>query len=295
MHALTLLICYANARKYGRQLENFDKIYEIITKKFGCGAKTDEEIEKIMYFCKIFPELDELDKERYEKYKNNKEIQDFGLHYTKLDIKDELVIKDYVKRGIKCLLTFDLNNLEWDNFCNYFTDISIKQEDKNLTLEILEKDTEKYSEIEGHAVILSDIDDEGNYICMNSWGKDWGNKGTFKAKKEYFKQAAIHPIYFYETDLLENEKKAWIKLNEEIKKYLNEMSFIRCPQCKRSARIENFEIVESCKLKCPYESRCVSDMSSDEETNLNYIIEQLLSYDFGTHMRHEMNFSLGFG
>lgn len=226
MHALTLLICYANARKYGRQLENFDKIYEIITKKFGCGAKTDEEIEKIMYFCKIFPELDELDKERYEKYKNNKEIQDFGLHYTKLDIKDELVIKDYVKRGIKCLLTFDLNNLEWDNFCNYFTDISIKQEDKNLTLEILEKDTEKYSNIEGHAVILSDIDNEGNYICVNSWGKDWSNKGTFKAKKEYFKQAAIHPIYFYETDLLENEKKAWIKLNEDIKKYLNEMSFI---------------------------------------------------------------------
>lgn len=38
----------ANARKYGRKLENFQKIYDDITKKYGKGGKTVEEIEVIM-------------------------------------------------------------------------------------------------------------------------------------------------------------------------------------------------------------------------------------------------------
>ena len=227
VYSLVLLICLANARKYGRKFENFNDIYDKITKHFGCGGKTNEEKEKIMHFCKIFPEDENFDKEKYLKCEYNKDIPDFGLHYKKLDPNNEFEIKNYIKKGIKCLLSFGLNKLEWNNFTKYYEDESIKPEDKNLTLDILEKETENFTETSRHAVILSDIDENGNYICINSWGEKWGNKGTFKAQKECFKNPVIYTIYFYENDLTENEKNAWIKLDEDIKKYLNEMAFIR--------------------------------------------------------------------
>ena len=65
VYSLVLLICLANARKYGRKFENFEDIYEKIKNHFGCGGKTDEEAEKIMHFCKIFPEDENFDKEKY--------------------------------------------------------------------------------------------------------------------------------------------------------------------------------------------------------------------------------------
>ena len=95
---------------------------------------------------------------------------------------------------------------------------------------------------------------------MNSWGTEWGNKGTFKAQKDCLKQPVIYSIYFYVKDLIENEKIAWNKLNEDKPKYLKEMSSIRRPICKRSAEIDRFEIVERYKLKCPYKSKCEFDI-----------------------------------
>ena len=295
VHSLVLLLCYAEARKYGRKLENFEGIYDLITKHFGCGGKTYKEKEEIMHFCKIFPDDENFNKEKYLNNNFNKYIPNFGLHYKKLDPNNELEINNYIKRGIKCLLSFGLNNLEWENFCKYFSEESIKPEEKNLTLEILEKDTKNPSETSRHAVILTDIDEEGNYICVNSWGKEWGNKGIFKAQKECLKQPVIYAIYFYEKDLTENERNAWIKLNDDIQKYLNEMSFILCPICKRSAEIDRFEIVDRCKLQCPYKSKCVFDVCSDENKNLEFIVEQLLSYDLNTNMSPEMKFDFGFG
>ena len=129
-HSLVLLLYYAEARKYGRKLENFEEIYKLIKNHFGCGGKPNEEREEIMHFCKIFPDDENFNKEKYLNNDYNKDIPNFGLHYKRLDPKDELEINNYIKKGIKCLLSFGLNNLEWDNFCNYFGDETIKSEEK---------------------------------------------------------------------------------------------------------------------------------------------------------------------
>ena len=73
------------------------------------------------------------------------------------------------------------------------------------------------------------------------------------------------------------------------------MAFIRCPICKRSAEIDKYETVERCKLKCPFEKKCVFDVCSDENKNLEFIAEQLMSYDLNTNMGPEKKFDLGYG
>ncbi len=61
-------------------------------------------------------------------------------------------------------------------------------------------------------MILSDIDENDNYLFINSWGKDWGNNGTFKMKKECLKDGKIHAIYYTINLLTEEEKNAWDNL-----------------------------------------------------------------------------------
>ena len=82
-YSLSQLICIANARKYGRPLEKFEEVYKNIITPLGKAGKTNKEMEKIMK--DILPE--------------------YGLKFEKIDKNN---LKDYLKRGIKCLATFDL-------------------------------------------------------------------------------------------------------------------------------------------------------------------------------------------
>ena len=59
------------------------------------------------------------------------------------------------------------------------------------------------------------------------------------SSKECLRNIEIHAIYFNLNLLTENEKKAWEKLKENIKKGLKEIKCFRCPKCKRKARKEN--------------------------------------------------------
>ena len=275
VYSLALLICLANARKYGRKLENFDKIYTSIIKEYSRLGKTDDEKETIMK--DILP--------------------NFGLSYERFD--DENILKNYIKKGIKCLVSFFYNKKEWDNFTNYYNDNSINQEDKVFTLDILNKPNNKHfeepNERSGHAVILSDIDEDDNYILINSWGKDWGNNGTFKMKKECLKDGIFFAIYYTIDLLTEEEKESWNKLKIKIKNLLNEMKSIRCPICKRSALIEKFEIIDRCKYRCPYEEKCEFTINKYDDKELNeFLIEQLMSYDLDNNIDAHGKFDLGF-
>ena len=42
----------------------------------------------------------------------------YNLSYEK--VKDENILKDYLKEGINCLFTFELTNKEWRNFSIIF-------------------------------------------------------------------------------------------------------------------------------------------------------------------------------
>ena len=268
VYSLSLLICMANARKFGRKIEDFDKVYNYIIKKYNKNGKTNEEMDIIM-------------KETLSKYNLKHEI-----------INDENILKDYIKRGIKCLATFKLNKLEWQNFSDFSNNF---KEGNVLTKEILEQQNniniQEPNEIEGHSVILSDIDEDDNYILINSWGKDWGNNGTFQVKKECLKNSAFFAIFYELKQLTDEENNAWMRLKEDIKKSLKEMKWIRCPLCERRDKIENFEFID--KLKCSYDTNCVFDINNDE--SISFYAYQLLFDGNYTNMDFKKKFYYGFG
>ena len=111
VYSLSLLICFSNARKYGRNLEDFGKIYEYIIQKYNKRRKTDKEIDIIM----------------------NEILNKFGLKHEM--VFNELYLKNFIKNGIKCLVTFHLNKLEMNNFKNFFANF---KQGNILTKEILE-------------------------------------------------------------------------------------------------------------------------------------------------------------
>ena len=274
-YSLSQLICMANARKYGRPLEKFEEVYKNIITPLGKTGKTNKEMEKIMK--DILPE--------------------YGLKFEKID---ENNLKDYLKRGIKCLATFDLKKKEWENFCSYFKGYSFNSKDKILTKEILEKpihNIENENKLEGHSVILVDIDDKEDdiYMFVNSWGKNWGNEGKFKAKKECLKNLVFYAVYFEISLLKEEEQKSWDKLKDNIKNLLKEMKSIKCPICKRSARIDKFDAENENKLKCPFETECVFEIENDNcNDNFDFIASQLFIKDFDRKKNKKNKFDYGF-
>ena len=118
-------------------------------------------------------------------------------------------------------------------------------------------------------VILSDINDEGNNICINSWDENFGNEGNFKAKKKYFKNANYSCYLFLWKWFNRKWKKCLDLIRRRYKKYINAKAFTRCPIYKRIAEINSFEIVERCKLKCLYKK--MSALVCSEE-NKNFPI-----------------------
>ena len=249
VYSLSEIIYMANARKYKRKLENFNEIYDGIVKDYGKTGKTNEEMEKIMR--KILPS--------------------YGLSFEK--VENEEILKDYIKRGIKCIATFNLNKKEWENFSDYF---KTKEENKLLTKEILEKpnnNIENPDKITGHSVILTDIDDDNNYIFVNSWGKNWGNEGKFKSKKNCLK-LTFYAVYYTIDSLTQEEKNSWENLKTDIKIYFNEFKSIRCTKCGKSAEIEKFHFIEPNKFKCPY-LNCIFEIKENSE----FLFEQFMLYD----------------
>ena len=251
VYSLSLLICLTNARKYGRKIENFKEIYNNIIANYYKNGKTDREMDIIM-------------KDILNKY---------GLKHEK--VENDYKLKDYIKKGFKCLTTFSLNNLEWNNFKNFSQNF---KEGMVLTKDILEQQNFNIinpNQLSGHSVILSHIDEYDNYTLINSWGKNWGNNGMFKTRKECLKNGSFFVIYYDYNQLTKEENDSWAKLKNDIKLNLKNMKYIRCPKCNRSDLIEKFEILDG--LKCPYEQNCLFNI------NNQFFVQQLLSYDIYTN------------
>ena len=111
---------------------------------------------------------------------------------------------------------------------------------------------------------------------MNSWGIRWGDKGTFKAKKDCFRNCTIYTVYFTNELLTEEEVKAWTKLKKDIKVLLleikkeekynmkkNKKLIIKCPICKKSAPIKGYKATTLEQFICPFESRWIFNITYD--------------------------------
>jgi len=278
LYTIVQIILYANSRILGRKLDDFEKIHDKIGNYYSNNGKTNKDMEIIM----------------------NEYLPYYGLHYEKIKNENIDELRERLKRGIKCILTFDLNNKQWYNFTEYFDDTSIKQEDKLLTLDILNQpineQIEDPDESDGHALILFDMDDQDNYTMVNSWGENWGYKGTFRAKRECFLDTqAIYSVHWFENELKPEEIQTWNEFPKLIINSLKEMNSIRCPICKRCAHIDQYEVVGNRynKLRCPFKSKCEFEINYDND-NYEFILDQLITYDLITEKDVNKKFGLNF-
>ena len=277
LYSICQIISYANSRILGRKFDVFENLKEKISRDYTTLGKTNKQMEIIM----------------------NKYLPAYNLHYEKISNENIDELKERLKRGIKCILTFDLNNKQWYNFKKYFDDTTIKQKDKLLTLDKLNQPVnvkiEKPDETSGHALILFDIDENDNYIMVNSWGEKWGYKGTFKATRECFVDTqAIYSVHWFENELKPEEIQAWNDFHDSMINLLENMKSIRCPKCKRSAHIDQYEVIggRNNKLRCPFSSKCEFEINYNND-NYDFILEQLLTYDLFLEKDVNKKFDLG--
>ena len=62
------------------------------------------------------------------------DILKYDLHYDKLNNENIDELREKLKGGIKCLLTFDFNNKQWHKFTKYFEDSTKKTRRKNINI-----------------------------------------------------------------------------------------------------------------------------------------------------------------
>ena len=120
--------------------------------------------------------------------------------------------------------------------------------------------------------------DGNNYVFMNRWGENLGNKGIFKAKIDCLRNCVFYGIYHNIYCLTNEEKNYWEILKSNIKKATDEMNSIRCPICKRKAPIDKFYVKNNNKLICPFQEACVFDIRNNGDYEFEFIAEQIF-YD----------------
>ena len=162
----------------------------------------------------IFKDPNTIYKSIIQRYRNNfmeniaieqivKDIlKNFSLTYKK--VNDENNLKRYLKNRINCLIFFAISNKEWNNYIKYSKEHKLENMSKKEILEPTNNNIENPNNIEGHIVILSDIDKEGNYT-FKLYEKEYKNIGVFKVKKDCLKNHSFFVIHFFEELLTEKK------------------------------------------------------------------------------------------
>ncbi|KAH7336028.1 hypothetical protein BKA65DRAFT_458517 [Rhexocercosporidium sp. MPI-PUGE-AT-0058] len=149
------------------------------------------------------------------------------------------------------LTTFYLSESGWDTFTQHFesvaTSSSVLMRDHMTSHRLLPDDG-------GHAVVLFKCDPH-SLTFLNSWGKEWGNKGSFSIEDHTVLElddaseatsVCFYDVYWLEEDLTAIEQQAYnLKVDEELharaEKYPSILELeARCPHCHVNSPIADF-------------------------------------------------------
>jgi hypothetical protein len=160
---------------------------------------------------------------------------------------DEDGARQAVLRRRPVLATFRLSESGWETFSQHFKSI-----DSQL-IPLKREHMECYhaeAPCGGHAVVLTGCD-PNSLTFLNSWGGQWGNRGSFSIENASVLGLDGHPVRFYDVywllgDLLDTERQAYADANAEAFKtrasqYPSLLEIeAQCPECSAESRIAGF-------------------------------------------------------
>ena len=194
-NATSASICISSARVYGRPKLDFKIVLQKIIDKYGYdGAKIREVLDDV--------------------------LKDYRLHYKYLGI-DEKEARKAVMKTRPCITVFHLTGQQWGNFSKFYRD----NPTGILTKEIINENNYYPDEKPGgHAVVLTHICKD--YLTfLNSWGNTWADKGYFKVKSADVLGAVFYDVFWYITDLTQEEINSFNEHMRELKDKINNNLF----------------------------------------------------------------------
>jgi hypothetical protein len=155
----------------------------------------------------------------------NEILPNFFLRYSYDNNIQEDKIKIALMKGRPLVLTFGLYAKQWANFKDFFE----KNKTGILTKDILSKDIPnnlyKNEKNAGHAVLLVEYNEDG-FVCLNSWGKNFGDNGKFRIRNiNILEKPAIFDVYFEESDLPMELRKEWEEYSHKNEKKFKDRYF----------------------------------------------------------------------
>ena len=188
-NAIAAAICLASARVYGRPKLDFFEVRKKIIDIYGDkGGNTFQILKEYLHNYKL----------------HCQEVNEEGARKA-------------VMKTRPCVAKFSLTAQQWGNFSDFY-----KINKKGiLTSEILNENKEHpKSTPGGHAVVLTHISKD--YLTfLNSWGSDWADNGYFRVKNAAVLGMSFCDIFWYISDLSQNEIDSYNKHMQKLKKEID--------------------------------------------------------------------------
>ena len=197
-NAISASICISSARVWGRPKLNYQVVLKKIIDKYGYDGVNVNDFQKV---------LDDV-------------LNDYKLHYKYLGT-DESEARKAVMKTRPCISVFRLSGQQWGNFSKFYRN----NQTGILTKEILnENNYYPNEEAGGHAVVLTHICKD--YLTfLNSWGNTWADKGYFKVKSADVLGASFYDVFWYISDLTNEEINSFNEHMEKLKNEINDNLF----------------------------------------------------------------------
>ncbi|RSL57042.1 hypothetical protein CEP53_006599 [Fusarium sp. AF-6] len=164
---------------------------------------------------------------------------------------DEDGARQAVLRRRPVLATFHLSKKGWVTFAKHFKNDETRT--KVLTYGEMAPSRCLKPDKAGHAVVMTGCD-PFSLTFLNSWGRDWGNNGSFSIENSSVLELDgpeklrmdFYDVYWLESELTDNEREAYnARVDEELRSRSSDHPSIfdldtRCPLCLAIAPIREF-------------------------------------------------------